>query len=118
MDESSGRNSERGAAWRRRQRRLRSWWRHEQQSVAAALATFSHHSAQRPKMARAEGGGGAGARVELHGRAPDDAPSPPPSPQEAGAEYFAVPQLGVEVVQPFKVSVGLATVSRTGWRRR
>ena len=49
MDELSGQPS--GAAWRRRQRRLRSWWRHEHQSVAAALATFSHRSAQRPKMA-------------------------------------------------------------------
>ena len=46
------------------------------------------------------GEGGGGARVEKHGRAPD----------EAGAEYFAVPQLGVEVVQPNKVSVGLAMV--------
>ena len=36
-----------GAAQRRKQRRLRSWWRHEQQSFAAALATFTHHSALR-----------------------------------------------------------------------
>ena len=35
------------AAQRRKQRRQRSWWRHEQQSIAAALATFTHHSAQR-----------------------------------------------------------------------
>ena len=40
-----------GAAMRRR--RLRSWWQHEQQSIAAALATYSHHSAQRQKTARA-----------------------------------------------------------------
>ena len=38
---------------RRRQRRLRSWWRHEQQSIAAALSTYSHHSAPRLKTARA-----------------------------------------------------------------
>ena len=37
----------------RKQRRLRSWWRHEQQSIAAALATFTHHSEQRQKTARA-----------------------------------------------------------------
>ena len=37
-------DSERGAAWLRRQRRLRSWWRHEQQTVAAVLATVTHHS--------------------------------------------------------------------------
>ena len=42
-----------GAAMRRRQRRPRSWWRHEQQSIAAALATYSHHNAQRLKTARA-----------------------------------------------------------------
>ena len=42
------------AAQRRKQRRLRSWWRHEQQSIAAALATYSHHSALRgQKTARA-----------------------------------------------------------------
>ena len=46
------------AAQRRKQRRLRSWWRHEQQSIAAALATYSHHSALRgQKTARARGGG-------------------------------------------------------------
>ena len=56
MDPSGRPPAEGGAAWRRRQRRLRSWWRHEQQSVAAALATFSHHSAQRPKTARAREG--------------------------------------------------------------
>ena len=42
------------AAQRRKQRRLRSLWRHEQQSIAAALATYSHHSAIRgQKTARA-----------------------------------------------------------------
>ena len=73
---------ERGAAWRRRQRRLRSWWRHEQQTVAAVLATFQHHSAPRgPRTART----GRGARDELHGHAPEDAP-----PQAAGTQYFAM----------------------------
>ena len=81
MDEFSGWHSEGGAAWRRRQRRLRSWYRHEQQTVAAALATFAHHSAPRgQRMARARGGR---ARVEVHGRVPEDA-----LPQAAGAVYF------------------------------
>ena len=80
MDEFSGRHSEGGAAWRRRQRRLRSWYRHEQQTVAAALATFAHHSAPRgQRMARARGR----ARVEVHGRVLEDA-----RPQAAGAVYF------------------------------
>ena len=71
-----------GAAWRRRQRRLRSWWRHEQQTVAAVLATFQHHSAPRgPRTARTR----RGARDELHGYAPEDAP-----PQAAGAQHFAL----------------------------
>ena len=66
----------------RRQRRLRSWWRHEQQTVAAVLATFQHHSAPRgPRTART----GGGARDELHGHAPEDAP-----PQAAGAQHFAM----------------------------
>ena len=42
-----------GAAQRRRGRRLRAAWRHEQQSIAQVLATFTHHSAQRQKTARA-----------------------------------------------------------------
>ena len=47
-----------GAAQRRRERRLRSWYRHEQQTVRMALATYTHHSAQRQKkaMAREEDG--------------------------------------------------------------
>ena len=57
MDESSGRHSERGAAWRRRQRRLRSCWRHEQQTAAAVLATFQHHFAPRGQRAARTGGG-------------------------------------------------------------
>ena len=43
-----------GAAQRRRGRRLGAAWRHEQQSIAAALATFTQHSALRgQKTARA-----------------------------------------------------------------
>ena len=50
--------------------------------MAAVLATFQHHSAPRgPRTART----GGGARDELHGRAPDDAP-----PQAAGTQYFAM----------------------------
>ena len=57
-----------GAAKRRRLRR----WRHEQQTVAAVLATYQHHSTPRgPRSART----GGGARDELHGYAPEDAPS-------------------------------------------
>ena len=48
---------------RRRERRLRSFLRHERMAVALALAECQHHSAQRPKMARA----GREVRVELHG---------------------------------------------------
>ena len=55
------------------QRRLRSWWRHEQQSIAAALATCTHHSAQRKKTARA----GAEVRVAADGEVPE-APLPQP----------------------------------------
>ena len=67
-----------GAARRRRQRRLRQFLRHERLGVAMALADSPHHIAQRQKTARASEGGG-GARDELHGRAPDDATSPPPA---------------------------------------
>ena len=67
-----------GSARRRRERRLRSMLRHERMSVAMALAEKLHHSAQRPEMARA----GERARVEVHGRVPEDAP------QAAGAVYF------------------------------
>ena len=82
MDVPSGRHSDGGAAKRRRLRRLRSWWRHEQQTVAAVPATFQHHSAPRgPRTARTRGG----ARDELHGHAPEDAP-----PQAAGTQYFAM----------------------------
>ena len=42
-----------GFARRRRERRLRSHLRHERMAVALALAESLHHSAQRPKMARA-----------------------------------------------------------------
>ena len=59
MDESNGwPMAARGAAWRRRQRRLRSMLRHERQTVAVALAESQHHSAKRPKMARAGEWGG------------------------------------------------------------
>ena len=49
----SGRPSAGGVAMRRGERRLRSILRHEQQTVRMALATFTHHSAQRQKTARA-----------------------------------------------------------------
>ena len=70
------------AAQRRKQRRLRSWWRHEQQSIAAALATYSHHSALRgQKTARA-----GEEDHEMHFTATFRA-NPPP--QAAGTQYFA-----------------------------
>ena len=60
-----------GSARRRRERRLRAYLRYARMSVAMALAECTHHSAPRgQKMARA----GGGARDELHGHAPDDAP--------------------------------------------
>ena len=46
--------------------------RHERMAVAVALAESQHHSAQRPKMARAK----EEVRVELHGHDPE---RPPPS---------------------------------------
>ena len=50
--------------------------------MAAVLATYQHHSAPRgPRTART----GEGARDELHGHAPEDAP-----PQAAGAQHFAM----------------------------
>ena len=81
-----------GAAQRRKGRRLRAAWRHEQQSIAQALAVFSHHSApRRQETARA----GGGARVEVHGGVPGDAP-----PQAAGAQYFSMDD---DVVAPAAV---------------
>ena len=44
-----------GSARRRRERRLRAYLRHARMSVAMALAETQHHSAQRPKKARARG---------------------------------------------------------------
>ena len=74
--------NESGAA-RRRQRRLRQWLRHERLSVAMALAEFSHHSAPRgQKKARA----GGGAREDVHGEAPDEAPPP----EEPGTQYYGL----------------------------
>ena len=81
-----------GSARRRRERRLRSHLRHERMAVAMALAECMHHSSQRPEKARA----GEGARDELHGEAPEEAPSP----HEPGTQYFglddddSVPELG------------------------
>ena len=74
--------NESGAA-RRRQRRLRQWLRHERLSVAMALAEFSHHSAPRgQKKARA----GGGAREDVHGEAPDEAPPP----EEPDTQYYGL----------------------------
>ena len=56
-----------GCARRRRERRLRSFLRHERMAVAMALAESQHHSAQRPKMARA----GGEVRDALHGHVPE-----------------------------------------------
>ena len=67
-----------GSARRRIERRLRSTLRHERMIVAMALAESQHHSAQRPKTARAVGE----AREVLLGHVPE-APLPqgsrPPS---------------------------------------
>ena len=90
MDESSGRPmAARGAAWRRRQRRLRSWLRHERQTVAMELAVALHHSwgggpatHDGPRAQKAASRGGA--RVDVHGEAPDEAPPP----EEPGTQYY------------------------------
>ena len=75
------------AAQRRKQRRLRSWWRHEQQSIAAALATYSHHSALRgQKTARA-----GEEDNEMHFTATFRA-NPPP--QAAGMDVDELPAAG------------------------
>ena len=70
-----------GSAPRRRERRLRQHWRHEQLTLRMLLATFQHHAAPRGQTTARSGG----ARDELHGQAPDDAP-----PQAAGAQYFTM----------------------------
>ena len=74
------------AAKRRRDRRLRMRWRHEQLTLQVALAAALHHgrdvgpvtnnALRSHRTARA----GGGAREELHGYAPEDAPPPPPPP--------------------------------------
>ena len=92
-----------GAAMRRRQRRLRSWWRHEQQSIAAALATFQHHSAQRPKTARA-----GEEDHEVHYTA---AVRTHPLPQAAGTQYF---ELSDEDVVPARGSRPACLVAPRG----
>ena len=66
-----------GAAQRRRGRRLRAAWRHEQQPIAQALAAYTHHSG--PWRA------GGWERAVLHGQVPEH-----PTPQAAGARYFAM----------------------------
>ena len=71
-----------GSARRRRERRLRSHLRHERMAIAMALAESLHHSTQRQETARA----GGGAREELHGKAPDEAPPP----QEPGTQYYGL----------------------------
>ena len=73
-----------GCARRRRERRLRSHSRHERMAFAMAFAESLHHSAQRPKKARA----GGGAREALHGHVLE-APlpqggRPPPLSEVAG----------------------------------
>ena len=84
-----------GSARRRRERRLRAYLRYARMSVAMALAVSTHHSAPRgQKMARAVGG----ARDELHGYAPEDAP-----PQGRTLRHFVghlpAPSLDVPVLQ-------------------
>ena len=84
-----------GSARRRRERRFRAYLRYARMSVAMALAECTHHSAPRgQKMARA----GGGARDELHGRAPEDAP-----PQGRVLRHFVghlpAPSLDVPVPQ-------------------
>ena len=80
---ASVRDANASGAARRRQRRLRQWLRDERLSVAMALAECQHHSAPRgQKKARA----GGGAREDVHGEAPDEAPPP----EEPGTQYYGL----------------------------
>ena len=84
-----------GSARRRRERRLRAYLRYARMSVAMALAESTHHSAPRgQKMARA----GGGARDELHGYAPEDAPSQGRSLRHV-VGHLPAPSLDVPVLQ-------------------
>ena len=72
-----------GSARRRRERRLRQHWRHEQLTLRNAPG---HVPAPRRPTGTDDGQERrGGARDELHGQAPDDAP-----PQAAGAQYFTM----------------------------
>ena len=82
------------AAQRRKQRRLRSWWRHEQQSIAAALATFTHHSALRGQKTARAGEEESETKYTAKFRT-----NPPP--QAAGTEYY---ELSDDDVVPAKGS--------------
>ena len=84
-----------GSARRRRERRLRAYLRSARMSVAMALAESTHHSAPRgQKMARA----GGRARDELHGYAPEDAPTQRRSLRHV-VGHLPAPSLDVPVLQ-------------------
>ena len=65
-----------GSARRRRERRLRAYLRYARMSVAMALAECQHHSAQRPKKARARE-----EEREVHYTAAFRTTVPPPEPE-------------------------------------
>ena len=65
------------SARRRRERRLRAYLRYARMSVAMALAESTHHSAQRPKKARA------GREYEKNYTAKLRKNSPPPGARHA-----------------------------------
>ena len=65
-----------GSARRRRERRLRAYLRYARMSVAMALAESTHHSAQRPKKARARE-----EEREVHYTAAFRTTVPPPEPE-------------------------------------
>ena len=65
-----------GSARRRRERRLRAYLRYARMSVAMALAETQHHSAQRPKKARARE-----EEREVHYTAAFRTTVPPPEPE-------------------------------------
>ena len=65
-----------GRARRRRERRLRAYLRYARMSVAVALAETQHHSAKRPKKARARE-----EEREVHYTAAFRTTVPPPEPE-------------------------------------
>ena len=74
-----------GSARRRRERRLRQHWRHEQLTLQMLLATYQHHAAPRGQMTARSVEWGSELNYTAAIRR-----TPPPLPQAAGAQHFAM----------------------------